>query len=175
MKKSADFCQPGSQIQNAVDMEAGSAHLGQILDLVNGFSISRKKIMPKYMAVSSIFVLFSKKYDRKFSDPLHHFSKISTSCEAFFKIPDATYRKIDAPFIFGALIEQTFAALPRHYRGIIFFLEIDNPLTRSRIWPTLKHSLSRILHFLFSGFFLSQGTYKRMPGIVRTASDTHTV
>ena len=37
---------------------------------------------------------------------------------------------------------------------------------------TLKHRLSRILHFLFSGFFLSQCKYIRMPGIMRTDSGT---
>ena len=53
-------------------------------------------------------------------DPLHHFSNFSASCDAIFKITDATCMEIDAFSIFGALIEQKFAATPREYRGNIF-------------------------------------------------------
>ena len=53
-------------------------------------------------------------------DYLHHFSNFCVSSEAFFKIPDATCKEIDAPSILGALAVNIFVPMPRNYRGIIF-------------------------------------------------------
>ena len=47
------------------------------------------------------------------------------------------------------------------------------------IWVMSLHVeapfVKNLAFFIFGFFSLSQGTYKMMPGIVRTASDTHTV
>ena len=45
-----------------------------------------------------------------FFDHLHYFPDFSASCEAIFKILDATCRKIEALSLFGALIDQTSTA-----------------------------------------------------------------
>ena len=44
-----------------------------------------------------------------FFDPIHHFSNISASRKAFFKIPDATCWKIDALYISVALVVERTA------------------------------------------------------------------
>ena len=72
-----------------------------------------KKEVPEHLVSYGFYYVFECFWCAFENIPLHYFSDSSASREGIFKIPDAACRKIHDLYIFGALIDQTFASIPR--------------------------------------------------------------